>query len=93
MVDFDLNKIDPKVVSDAALKGDPIALDIYKTAGYYLGLAISNMIMALEPERIIVTGGVAAAGRSSAQRSSSPSSVSRQRKYGAERMLFMIVSS
>ena len=37
-------------------------MDIYKTAGYYLGLAISNMIMALEPERVIVTGGVAAAG-------------------------------
>ena len=62
MVDYDLNKIDPKVVSDAAQKGDPIAMDIYKTAGYYLGLAISNMIMALEPERVIVTGGVAAAG-------------------------------
>lgn len=62
MVNFDLNQITPKTVSDAALKGDQIAIDIYRTAGHYLGIAVSNMIMALEPDRIIITGGVAAAG-------------------------------
>ncbi len=62
MVGYDLNRIDPKVVTDAALKGDQIAIEIYRKAGYYLGIAVSNMIMALEPDRIIITGGVAAAG-------------------------------
>ncbi len=62
LVDFDLNKIEAKVVTEAALKGDQIAIDIYKTAGHYLGIAAANMIMALEPDRVIITGGVAAAG-------------------------------
>ena len=62
MVDFDLNKITPTTVYEAAKQGDPIALQIFKRAGYYLGIAASNVIMALEPDRVIITGGVAAAG-------------------------------
>ena len=62
LVNYDLNLIEAKVVTEAALQGDQIAIDIYRKAGYYLGIAVSNMIMALEPERIIITGGVAAAG-------------------------------
>jgi glucokinase len=62
LVDFDLNKMTPEVVFNAALKGDVAAQDIYEKAGYYLGLAISNSIVHLEPERIVVGGGIAQAG-------------------------------
>ncbi len=62
MVDFDLNRIDPATVYEAAKQGDAVALQIFKRAGYYLGIAASNVIMALEPDRVIITGGVAAAG-------------------------------
>ena len=62
MVDYDLNKITPKTVSDAALHGDEMAQEIYQTAGYYLGIAVANAITILEPDMVIITGGVAAAG-------------------------------
>lgn len=62
LVDYDLNKITPRVVSEAAMKGDAIAKSIYDQAGYYLGIAISNIILSLEPECVVITGGVAAAG-------------------------------
>ena len=62
VVDYDLNKMTPMVVYEAALQEDETALDIFRRAGYYLGVAASNMIMALEPDRVVITGGVAAAG-------------------------------
>ena len=62
MVDYDLNKITPKTVSDAALHGDEMAQEIYQTAGYYLGIAVANAITILEPDMVIIAGGVAAAG-------------------------------
>ena len=62
LVDFDLNKLTPSVVYEAAKKGDGVALRIFREAGHYLGIATANMIMALEPDRVVITGGVAAAG-------------------------------
>ena len=62
MVGFDLHKMTPEIVFNAALKGDVAALNIYEKAGSYLGQAISNSIIHLEPERIVVGGGIAQAG-------------------------------
>lgn len=62
MVDFDLNRITPQTVYEAAIKGDSIAMDIYRQAGKYLGIAIGNSIAQLEPERVVIGGGVAKAG-------------------------------
>ena len=62
LVDYDLNKLTPTIVYEAAQQGDAVALQIFREAGHYLGIAASNMIMALEPDRVIITGGVAAAG-------------------------------
>lgn len=62
LVGYDLNKITPKVVSDAANQGDAVAKEIYEKAGYYLGIAVSNVMLTLEPQKIVITGGVAAAG-------------------------------
>ena len=63
MVGYDLNKITPRTVAEAALRGDKIANNIYRQAGFYLGIAIVNAIVTLEPDRVILAGGVAAAGR------------------------------
>jgi glucokinase len=62
LCEYDLNKLDARTVAKAAQQGDKIAIEIYNKAGFYLGIAVSNMIMALEPDRVIITGGVAAAG-------------------------------
>ena len=60
---YDLNAITPALIAEAALKGDEIACEIYQQAGFYLGVAASSLCASVSPRRIIVTGGVAHAGR------------------------------
>jgi glucokinase len=62
MVDFDLNKITPKIVAQAAHDGDEIACEIWDTVGNYLGIGIANICVAFGPQRVVLSGGVAAAG-------------------------------
>ena len=45
-----------------ARKGDSRAIEVLARAGYYLGLVMANLVSTLNPERIIVGGGMAAAG-------------------------------
>lgn len=45
-----------------ARKGDATALEVLARAGHYLGLVMANLVSTLNPERIIVGGGMAAAG-------------------------------
>ena len=46
MVDYDLNRITPQVIYEAAQAGDAIAKDIYEQAGFYIGVAVANIIIA-----------------------------------------------
>ncbi|MGB2963344.1 MAG: ROK family protein [Anaerolineales bacterium] len=62
LVNYDLNKITPKVVAQAAEEGDEIAQEIWESVGHYLGTGIANICVAFGPERVVLTGGVAAAG-------------------------------
>jgi len=55
------HKITPKTISQAALRGDPYALSVWKEAGTVLGNAMGNLIYVLNPEFIFLTGGVAQA--------------------------------
>jgi glucokinase len=62
LVDYDLNRITPKVICQAALEGDAVAREIYAKAGYYLGVAISNVLVVVGSRKVIIGGGVAQAG-------------------------------
>ncbi len=62
MCQDDLNLITPELVCQAALAGDQVAREIYDTAGAAIGYGIANIVIALTPRRIIIGGGVAAAG-------------------------------
>jgi glucokinase len=62
MVDYDLNLITPQVVFEAARAGDAIAKDIYEQAGFYIGVAVSNIIIAVGPQKVVIGGGVSQAG-------------------------------
>lgn len=42
--------------------GDPAAKKVFTQTGEYLGLALANLVSTLNPEMIVVGGGVAAAG-------------------------------
>lgn len=58
----DLNKVTPELVAEAAKRGDEAAREIYEFAGNIIGAGIANVITATTPRRIVIGGGVAAAG-------------------------------
>ncbi len=62
LADYDLNKITPKLIYDAAMQGDAIANDIFKRAGFYIGIAATSTLAAVGPRKIVIGGGVAQAG-------------------------------
>ena len=45
-----------------AKRGDSVAQEILQEAGHYLGLGLANLVSILNPEVIVIGGGVAAAG-------------------------------
>lgn len=57
-----LNDIDARIVHAAAEKGDELANLILAETCQMLGLAVSNVIALLHPERIIIGGGVSLMG-------------------------------
>ncbi len=60
--DADKENLDSKVVYDAAIKGDKLALEIFEFTGKILGLALANAVMFSSPEAIILFGGLTKAG-------------------------------
>ena len=56
-------EITAKTVSQAAAKGDKIALEVYQYTGKILGEALANFVMFSSPEAIILFGGVIKAGK------------------------------
>ena len=61
-----LNSVDPgdltsSQVADAAAMGDELALEIFRKMGTYLGIAAANIVNTLNPELIVIGGGVSAA--------------------------------
>lgn len=52
-----LDELTAKSVAQAAAGGDPLALDIYRTCGHYLGSGLAVLIDILNPE-IIVLGSI-----------------------------------
>jgi glucokinase len=62
LCNYDLNQITPELIARAAKSGDKIAKDIFERAGFYLGVAASSVCVAVNPQRIILAGGVSRAG-------------------------------
>lgn len=56
---LDLRKITAREVAGAAYQGDRLARDIFDQAGRLLGLGIANMISLIDPQLIILGGGLA----------------------------------
>lgn len=62
LVDYDLNRITPKLIYQAAMSGDPTALDIFAQAGYFIGIAAASVCASVGPRKIVIAGGVSQAG-------------------------------
>lgn len=54
--------ITPYIVCEAAKAGDPVAQRIFTIMGEYIGIGLASVVNLLNPEKIIVGGGVADAG-------------------------------
>ena len=61
-VDFDRFQLTPAIIAEEAQKGDAVALEVYEETGYYLGLCVTNLIDLLNPEMVVIGGGIAQAG-------------------------------
>ncbi len=56
---LDRAKLSAHEVAAAARRGDPMALDIFRRCGTFLGWAVANMISLFDPEIIVLGGGMA----------------------------------
>ncbi|WP_374717952.1 ROK family glucokinase [Neobacillus sp.] len=56
-------KITAKDVIDSARNGDPIAVKVLNEVAFHLGLALANIANTLNPEKIVLGGGVSKAGK------------------------------
>lgn len=61
-VDYDWHLLTPRDIADAAAEGDPIAIETFEETGYFIGLGIASMVNLLNPEMVVIGGGVAQAG-------------------------------
>jgi glucokinase len=49
-------------VAEAALQGDALAISAFKRAGFYLGIAVANLLAIFDPSIVIFGGGASQAG-------------------------------
>lgn len=62
LAEGDPQKINARVVTDAAKAGDPTAVEVFDRFARYLAITINNIICFLDPEMIVLGGGVSKAG-------------------------------
>ncbi len=62
LVNGDLSLIEGKTVGQAAVQGDPLALDIVREGGRMLGLGMVSLLHLFNPEILVFGGGVSQLG-------------------------------
>lgn len=56
------DKINAQIIIDCAKQNDPVATDIFQQYVHYLSMAVANVINLLDPDIIVLGGGVSNAG-------------------------------
>lgn len=62
LVEGDLSKLTPRLISDAAQHGDELALEVWREVGELLGVGIGNQIATFNPDVVAIGGQIAKAG-------------------------------
>lgn len=60
--EFKKEEVNSKIIYEAAMKGDPLAMEVYEFTGKVLGEALANFVMFSSPEAIVLFGGLTKAG-------------------------------
>jgi len=63
LVGHDLDRLTPEIIDRACERGDRLARETWEEAGEKIGLALANVVNLLNPDRIVIGGGIAKAGR------------------------------
>ena len=58
-----LEKLSPRTIKECCDQGDEIAIEVYRRTGEMLGLGLANYATIVDPEAIILTGGISHAGK------------------------------
>lgn len=53
------DRITSSIIQAALAKNDPVMTQVLKRAQFYLGILVGNMVNVLDPERVVIGGGVA----------------------------------
>jgi glucokinase len=62
LVEGDFSKVTPRIISEAAEKGDELAIQVYSEVGRYLGISMGSFINIFAPDVLAVGGQIAKAG-------------------------------
>jgi glucokinase len=62
MVEGDVRRITAQTVYEASKRGDQVALGVVRDTAHFLGVGLSNLINVLNPDIVVVAGGVTQAG-------------------------------
>ncbi len=63
LINGDESRLEPKIISQAADKGDKFALQVWKETGMYIGVAVAAAFNLFDTANLIVGGGVSKAGK------------------------------
>ena len=59
---YDLGRLDPKAVHEAARRGDKVGSEVLEGAAFYLGVGLAGIVNIFNPELIVLGGGVTQIG-------------------------------
>ena len=62
LIENDLNRLTPEIVSKAAEDGDEFAIGVWQRAGFYLGIGVANILTCVGVKKVVIGGGVSKAG-------------------------------
>lgn len=62
-IGYDPEKVNGAILSEAAEKGDSYAISVLQQEGYYIGIGLANLINILDPDVIVLAGGMAKADK------------------------------
>ena len=59
----DLTKLSPRTIFECCEQGDKMAIEVFRRTSEILGLGLANYASIIDPEAIILTGGISHAGK------------------------------